>query len=157
MGIGLLFPALISVPPPPAFFHYLLYCVCVDCGTQDLCIAYLVYILQMSPPRKATTSVPSRKGSTSDAPVKQTSTVIAKSKETASKAQASDQDDVICPECQLLVDEDSKAIARDVCSKWFNTTCQNISDALYTVLTSEETANVSWYCNYRTRGGGPKT
>ncbi len=106
----------------------------------------------MSPPRKATTSAPSRKGSTSDAPVKQTSPVIAKSKETASKAQASDQDDAICPECELLVEEDSKAITRDVCSKWFHTTCQNISDALYTVLTSEETANVSWYCNYCIRG-----
>ena len=125
-------------------------CVCVDCA-QDLCIAaiaYLVSILQMSPPRKASTSAPSRKGSISGAPVKHTITVIAKSKVTASKAQASDQDDGICPECELLVDEDSKAIAYDVCSKWFHTTCQNISDALYTVLTSEETANVSWYCNY---------
>ena len=52
-------------------------------------------------------TAPSRKGSTSDAPVKQTSTVVAKSKETASKA--SGQDDAICPECELLVDEDSKA------------------------------------------------
>ena len=69
----------------------------------------------MSPPRKASTPAPSRKRSTSDAPVKQTSTVVGKSKETASKAQASDQDDVICPECELLVDEDSKAIACDVC------------------------------------------
>ena len=77
---------------------------------------------------------PSRKGSTSDAPVKQTSTVVAKSKETASKASA--QDDaiwLICPECELLVDEDSKAITCDVCSKWFYTrlfytTCKNISD-----------------------------
>ena len=107
----------------------------------------------MSPQRKASTSAPPRKGNTSDAPVKQTSRVVAKSKETASKA----QDDTICPECELLVDEDSKAIAFDVCSKWFHTTCQNISDALYTVLTSEETANVSWYCNYCTRGAGTAT
>ena len=76
-------------------------------------------------------TAPSRKGSTSDAPVKQTSTVVAKSKETASKASA--QDDAICPERELLVDDDSKAITCDVCSKWFYarlfySTCKNISD-----------------------------
>ena len=54
--------------------------------------------------------------------------------------------DTICPDCQLVVDDQAKAIECEVCDRWYHTSYQNISNALYEMLICEETANISWYC-----------
>ena len=54
--------------------------------------------------------------------------------------------DTICPDCKLVVDDQSKAVECEVCDRWYHTSCQNISNALYEVLICEETTNISWYC-----------
>ena len=106
----------------------------------------------VAPPRKRSTSAPSRKESTSANAGKQGSTVTAKSGGPAPKVQEADEDGAICPECNIQVGEESNAIECEVCNKWFRTACQSISNALYTVLAGEETANVSWFCNYCNHG-----
>ena len=60
--------------------------------------------------------------------------------------------DTICPDCQLVVDDQSKAIECEVCDRWYHTSCQNISNALYQVLICEETTNISWYCKSCNQG-----
>ena len=45
-----------------------------------------------------------------------------------------------------MVDDQSKAVECEVCDRWYHTSCQNISNALYEVLICEETTNISWYC-----------
>ena len=58
----------------------------------------------------------------------------------------------LCPDCQLVVDDQSKAIECEVCDRWYHTSCQNMSDALYEVLICEETTNVSWFCKCCNQG-----
>ena len=46
----------------------------------------------------------------------------------------------------------SKVVECEVCDKWYHTSCQNISNALYEVLICEETTNVSWFCKCCNQG-----
>ena len=52
-----------------------------------------------------------------------------------------------CPDCSLEVKDNAEAIECDICKG-----CQNVSDALYAVLISDENQQISWYCKSCQRG-----
>lgn len=62
------------------------------------------------------------------------------------------QDLPLCPDCQQTVKEEQNAVECEVCQLWFHQGCQNITDILYSVLTSDESGQISWYCNFCKRG-----
>lgn len=63
-----------------------------------------------------------------------------------------DNQSVTCPDCKNAVSDNQPAVECDVCGHWFHNQCQNVSDALYAVLNSSETDQVSWYCDCCKRG-----
>ena len=56
------------------------------------------------------------------------------------------EEDYPCGTCRNQVGEKDKALECDVCTQWFHTRCQSVSDKLYEILAEEE-GNCSWYCS----------
>ena len=52
-----------------------------------------------------------------------------------------------CPACEVLVKDDDKAVLCDV-----GRTCQDITEALYAILTWDDNESTNWYCKYCKRG-----
>ena len=64
----------------------------------------------------------------------------------------SDRNQEKCPDCSLEVKDNAEAIECDICKGWYHKGCQNVSDALYAVLISDENQQISWYCKSCQRG-----
>ena len=53
-----------------------------------------------------------------------------------------------CQDCKSLVLEHDETVECDLCQSWFHKQCHKVSDLMYSILSSEETEHISWYCNY---------
>ena len=106
----------------------------------------------LAPRKKSSSATPGRQSCSSSA----TPTGTKSSKLGSSQHTTGTYNDTICPDCQIIivVDDQSKAIECEVCDRWYHTSCQNISDALYMMCfkISEETTNVSWFCKCCNQG-----
>ncbi len=52
-----------------------------------------------------------------------------------------------CGTCKVVVDEDGRGMACNICKQWFHITCVGISDTLYDVLNDNNIGAIHWYCS----------
>ena len=56
-------------------------------------------------------------------------------------------DSITCSNCKtVFTDQESKIICCDSCGLWFCISCENVTDACYKFLSSEDAIAITWYC-----------
>ena len=53
-----------------------------------------------------------------------------------------------CAECNKNVTKKEKGMMCDICDHWYHANCQQVSNAMYQVITEEGEDQVSWYCTH---------
>ena len=54
-----------------------------------------------------------------------------------------------CVDCEERIDDAKEnSVECDICSNWFHTKCQKVSDSLFQVLCDSKDDEISWYCSH---------
>lgn len=67
--------------------------------------------------------------------------------------ESSEKEIELCGFCELEVKEGDKAVACEICDKWYHIKCENLPEKVYEFMgTKEGKKNLLWYCNFCSRG-----
>lgn len=57
-----------------------------------------------------------------------------------------------CGSCKMVVSEDEKAVACEICERWYHIKCEDLPETVYEFMGTEGGRQVMWYCSYCSRG-----
>lgn len=71
----------------------------------------------------------------------------------AESSESSGNGNDMCGLCESVVTEDEKAVACEICDRWYHIKCDDLPEAVYDFMASEKgRKKLSWYCSYCSRG-----